>query len=101
LWPGFGDNIRVLEWILKRVDGERDGARATPIGVVPTFGSIDLSGLDLSRDQFNALVGVDSGAWLEEVGRNGEFLRRFGARLPRAIWQEHSNLVNDLLARHN
>jgi phosphoenolpyruvate carboxykinase (GTP) len=101
LWPGFGDNIRVLDWITRRVDGERGGSRTTPIGDVPTFGGVDLSGLDIGRESFDALVAVDPAAWLEESERNTGFLEKLGTRLPRKVWQEHQALIADLRASRN
>jgi phosphoenolpyruvate carboxykinase (GTP) len=92
LWPGFGENIRVLAWILERVDGGR-GARNTPIGYVPTHDAIDLRGLDVSPERFEQLVAVDPKAWLEEAARNGSFLEVFGDRLPRALRRQHEALL--------
>jgi phosphoenolpyruvate carboxykinase (GTP) len=97
LWPGFGDNIRVLQWILERVEG-RGGTRATPIGYVPSPGAIDLKGLDLGPERFEQLVAVDAQAWVEEVERNGVFLDRFGELLPQAIRHEHEGLDRRLRA---
>jgi phosphoenolpyruvate carboxykinase (GTP) len=95
LWPGFGENIRVLKWILERVEFG-DGARSTPIGHVPPRDAFDLKGLDLGRDRFAQLVAVDSRAWLAEAERSGAFLDRFGERLPKALRQEHEALVQRL-----
>ncbi len=97
LWPGFGENIRVLKWILERVE-RRQGARATPIGNVPTRDAFDLHGLDLGDQHFDELVRVDRGEWLAETERNGSFLERFGARLPSALRHEHELLRNRLYA---
>jgi phosphoenolpyruvate carboxykinase (GTP) len=95
LWPGFGDNIRVLDWILKRVDGAAS-ARATPIGSVPSAGALDLSGLDMTPDRLERLLAVDPSEWLREAERNGIFLNRFGSRLPRTLANEHRALVERL-----
>ena len=95
LWPGFGENIRVLQWILERVEGG-GGVRASPIGHVPSRGAIDLNGLDIGPERFEQLVAVDPQAWLEEVSRNGAFLDRFGDTLPRALRQEHEALLRRL-----
>lgn len=100
LWPGFGDNIRVLDWVLRRVEGA-GGAQATPIGHVPTYDAMDLSGLDVGKERFEALTAVYSGAWLEEAERNGAFLDRFGRRLPEAIRREHQAFVDNLRAQRN
>jgi phosphoenolpyruvate carboxykinase (GTP) len=92
LWPGFGENIRVLKWMLERLDGA-SGARTTPIGNVPTPDAVDLHGLDISEERFEQLVAVDPTAWVHEVKRNGTFLERFGDRLPGALTREHEALL--------
>jgi phosphoenolpyruvate carboxykinase (GTP) len=101
LWPGFGENIRVLEWILKRIEGQGQAARTTPIGHVPIHDGLDLRGLDVSPDLFEALVAVDRSAWLEEAERNLQFLWRLGPRLPDAILREHQSLVERLGSGRN
>jgi phosphoenolpyruvate carboxykinase (GTP) len=95
LWPGFGENIRVLQWILGRVEGNT-GALETPIGFIPSYGSLDLTGIDLSTKNLHLLMKVNRGEWLTEARRNREFLARFGDRLPRAILSEHRRLVRRL-----
>jgi phosphoenolpyruvate carboxykinase (GTP) len=95
LWPGFGENIRVLQWILGRVEGNT-GALETPIGFIPSYGSLDLTGIDLSTRNLHLLMKVNRGEWLTEARRNREFLARFGDRLPRAILSEHRRLVRRL-----
>jgi phosphoenolpyruvate carboxykinase (GTP) len=92
LWPGFGDNIRVLDWILRRLDQSAD-ARSTPLGYVPSYGAMDLRALDVGPAKFERLVDVDAKAWLEETDRNGKFLERLGERLPRALQREHEAFV--------
>jgi phosphoenolpyruvate carboxykinase (GTP) len=95
LWPGFGENIRVLKWILERVDGA-PGARSTPIGNVPTADALDLSGLDIGPDHFEQLCAVDNQAWQAEVDRNDAFLGKLGARLPAALREQHAALLDRL-----
>jgi phosphoenolpyruvate carboxykinase (GTP) len=97
LWPGFGDNIRVLQWILQRLDGAAD-ARSTALGHVPTFNGMDLRALDIGPQRFERLVEVDATAWLEEADRNGRFLEKFGDRLPGALKREHEGLIARLHA---
>jgi phosphoenolpyruvate carboxykinase (GTP) len=92
LWPGFGENIRVLQWILERVDGA-PGTRNTAIGYVPTRDAMDLRGLDLGPDRFEQLIAVDPKAWVEEVERNGAFLGQFGDRLPLGLRRQHDALL--------
>jgi len=95
LWPGFGENIRVLKWILERVEGH-GAARYSPIGQVPVEAGIDLNGLGIGPEQFDRLIAVDPQAWLDEVSRNGAFLDRFGDRLPQPLRREHEELARRL-----
>ncbi len=95
LWPGFGENIRVLKWILERLAGA-SGARLTPIGYVPTLDAIDLHGIDIGPERFEQLVAVDPAAWEQEAERNGAFLARFGDRLPQPLRREHEELCRRL-----
>lgn len=97
LWPGFGDNVRVLKWILERVAG-RGSARPTPIGNLPTNDALDLSGLDVSPRQLDALLSIDPQSWLAEVEQNEAHLARFQDRLPTALWDEHRSLRDRLRA---
>ena len=81
LWPGFGDNSRVLEWIFRRCDGEA-AATATPIGLVPAVGAIDTSGLEISEERMRALLSVDPAALEAQLPQVEEHLARFGDSLP-------------------
>jgi phosphoenolpyruvate carboxykinase (GTP) len=91
LWPGFGDNLRVLKWILDRCEGHGEGLE-TPIGVVPTLRGIDRNGLDLSDEAMTLLLKVDPAEWAEAVAGQDDFLRSFGSHLPKGISDEHSDL---------
>ncbi len=84
LWPGFGDNMRVLEWILARCDGEV-GARETAIGYVPYAEDIDLEGLDCSRETLESILAVDKARWSAEADEIAEYYRQFGDRLPKEL----------------
>ncbi len=92
LWPGFGDNLRVLRWIVDRCHG-RAGAVETAIGFLPTLGDIDLDGLDLSEATIGELLRIDRGAWLEDLRDQTAFFTRFGERLPRAILERLQGTV--------
>jgi phosphoenolpyruvate carboxykinase (GTP) len=81
LWPGFGDNSRVLAWIFRRCDGEAE-ATETPIGLVPTVGAIDTDGIDISDEQTRELMTVDSEAVAAQLPQIEEHLARFGDDLP-------------------
>jgi phosphoenolpyruvate carboxykinase (GTP) len=91
LWPGFGENVRVLHWILERVAG-RASARSTPIGNLPPADALDVSGLDLAPGQLDALLSIDPKAWLAQLEQNETYLGKFGDRLPSALWDEHRSL---------
>ena len=92
VWPGFGDNARVLKWISERIDGEAE-AVDTAVGRVPSVAALDLSGLDLTPAQLSILLDVDAGVWVEEAALIPEFYRQFGDRLPTALWDQHTALV--------
>ena len=92
VWPGFGDNVRVLKWISERIDGEAE-AVDTAVGRVPSVAALDLSGLDLTTAQLSILLDVDAGVWAEEAALIPDFYRQFGDRLPTALWEQHAALV--------
>nr|WP_316628962.1 phosphoenolpyruvate carboxykinase (GTP) [uncultured Brevundimonas sp.] len=92
VWPGFGDNVRVLKWIAERIDGEAE-AVDTPVGRTPSPEALDLSGLTLTPEQMAILLDVDTGVWAEEAALIPDFYRRFGERLPTALWDQHAALV--------
>lgn len=81
LWPGFGDNVRVLEWIDARLAGEAD-AVDTPIGALPRLEDIDTSGLDLDDETLRQIFAIDPASWLAEAERLWAHLGRFGDRVP-------------------
>jgi phosphoenolpyruvate carboxykinase (GTP) len=95
IWPGFGENSRVLKWISERLDGQAD-ARETPIGLVPTKDSLDLSGIRLSDEAIETLLGVDLGVWAEEADLIPAHYERFGARLPQKLWDQYAALIERL-----
>ena len=95
LWPGFGENLRVLRWMVARVHGEV-GAADTPIGRVPHVADLDLTGIDVSRATLEELLAVDRQGWLEAAAAQGTFLEQFGDRLPREIRGEQAALVKRL-----
>jgi phosphoenolpyruvate carboxykinase (GTP) len=95
LWPGFGDNVRVLKWILERVKG-RGGAQETPIGHVPARNALTLDGLNISADAVDELLRVDPEDWEQELVDSKEFFQKFGERLPREIREEHEKLSGRL-----
>jgi phosphoenolpyruvate carboxykinase (GTP) len=95
LWPGFGENLRVLRWIHGRVHGTAAG-RESPIGILPAEGAIDTAGLDVSAAAMNELLSVDRAAWLAEADDQAGFLKEFGSHMPEGIWREHRALKKRL-----
>jgi phosphoenolpyruvate carboxykinase (GTP) len=95
LWPGYGENVRVLKWMLDRIQG-RAGAVETPIGDVPASGSLDLDGLSISREALEELLAVHPADWAEEVTATEKFFDKFGNRLPDEIRAEHKALADRL-----
>ena len=87
LWPGFGENARVLAWIHGRCEGTA-GASETPIGLVPAPGELDTTGLDISDAQLAELLEVDAATWRAELPLIEEHLEQFGDRLPPALRAE-------------
>jgi phosphoenolpyruvate carboxykinase (GTP) len=84
LWPGYGDNMRVLKWIIDRAHG-KVGAQETMFGWVPKQGHIDLSGLDIPADTVDAATHIDEGEWKAELENQADFYKQFGDRLPKTL----------------
>ena len=95
LWPGFGENLRVLRWVIGRVHQEA-GAVETPIGYVPRPQDIDTNGIAVSPTMLQELLAVDREGWIEASHGQREFLDKFGDRMPREIWQENEALEQRL-----
>ncbi len=94
LWPGFGDNMRVLLWILDRCEGKAH-ANETPIGFVPSADDIDIDGLDMSKETLASILEVDNDIWRKEAEGIEEFYKKFGDHLP----EELAKQLRDLKAR--
>ncbi|WP_375270493.1 phosphoenolpyruvate carboxykinase (GTP) [Sphingomonas sp.] len=95
VWPGFGENSRVLKWIVERIEGEADAVE-TPIGHLPTAEALDVAALDLSPDAVETLLSVDPATWSEEAARNRTFLEEFGAPIPPALMRQQQALEQRL-----
>jgi phosphoenolpyruvate carboxykinase (GTP) len=95
LWPGFGENSRVIKWIFERCEG-KENAETTPIGYLPKKEALDLSGLALEPNALELLLSVDREAWLEEVNGLKEYFKLFGDRLPPQIEEECLSLQRRL-----
>jgi phosphoenolpyruvate carboxykinase (GTP) len=97
LWPGYGENSRVLKWIFDRVSG-KGKAVETPIGCLPAEGGLDLTGLDVTGNAMRTLLTVDAEGWLAEIPLIKQHYDQFGDRLPAALRQELAELERRLTA---
>ncbi len=95
MWPGFGDNMRVLNWIVDRCDGKVD-ARDSEIGFLPEIDDIDTTDLDVSEAQLKELLSVDKAVWMEDVVDQEKYFSQFGDRLPAEIKAQLETLKNNL-----
>jgi len=98
LWPGYGENMRVLRWIVERAHG-RVAADATPAGLVPRLDDLDLKGLRVGRDELRAALRVDPGEWLAEVELQQELFDKLAATMPRELTLQREQLRQRLI-RH-
>ncbi|MFE1500697.1 phosphoenolpyruvate carboxykinase domain-containing protein, partial [Streptomyces albidoflavus] len=95
VWPGFGENSRVLKWIVERLEGRAEGVE-TPIGILPTAESLDTDGLDLPAEDLEFLLKVDRDVWREEAALVPDHLNTFGDHTPKELWDEYHALVERL-----
>ena len=100
VWPGFGENIRVLKWIVQRLSSEgltgEAEAVSTPIGLLPAPGALDLDGLEIGEADLELLLTVDRQAWKLEADQIPEFFRGFGEHLPARLRELHQELIDRL-----
>jgi phosphoenolpyruvate carboxykinase (GTP) len=87
LWPGYGENCRVLKWIFERVEGAADAVE-TAIGLMPGPDALDLNGLEMPYERVEELLNVDVDGWLRELPHIREYFRKFDHRFPAALWRE-------------
>ena len=95
IWPGFGDNLRVLDWIINRCEDKVDAVE-TPIGFVPKAEDINLEGLDFTIDQLKGILEVDKELWATEAEGIKEFYKKFGDKLPKELNDELNTLIANL-----
>ncbi len=94
LWPGFGDNIRVLKWIIERVENKAK-AKETPIGLIPEYDSFDLSGLNFTKENWEKLFSINKEEWQQEAKEIEKFFIQFGDHIPEKIKTQLNKLMND------
>ena len=97
MWPGFGENMRVLEWVIQRCKGEV-GCVETPIGNMPEPSELNLEGIAVSPATMQALLEVDVEAWKNEISEIGDYLDGYGERTPDALKQECERVAGALEA---
>lgn len=97
LWPGFGENSRVLKWIFERTSNDAP-AYQTPIGLLPTPHALDLANLHLPSSSLRELLSVDKTAWLAECDELTSYFQRFDSSLPKLLFDELANLKMRLLS---
>ena len=95
MWPGFSDNMRVLEWIIERCAGNV-GALQTPIGNLPNKSDLNLAGLAMDADTLEDLLAIDDDGWRREIDSIGEFINGFGDRVPARLRKEHESVAEAL-----
>lgn len=95
VWPGFGENSRVLKWIVERLNGQAGGVE-TPIGILPSATDLDTDGLDISAADLDLLLSVDRAVWREEAALIPPHLEMFGEHAPHELWDEYKALVTRL-----
>ncbi|MBN1222924.1 MAG: phosphoenolpyruvate carboxykinase (GTP), partial [Candidatus Aminicenantes bacterium] len=95
IWPGFGDNMRILKWIVDRVSGNV-GARETPVGLVPHLKDLPLNGLNIPGERLSKLFEIDMKEWRGEADDIRGFLKRYGSRMPRELWDEYARLERQI-----
>jgi len=94
LWPGFGENSRVLKWIFERTEN-KDVAQESPIGYLPKAGALDVSGLNVTQSDMNELFHIDKESWKAEVAKYEQYISIYGKKVPEGIQKE----LNDLKGR--
>jgi phosphoenolpyruvate carboxykinase (GTP) len=99
LWPGYRENLRVLEWILQRVNNNIE-AQKSPIGYLPKPTDTDLTGLDTTVETMEKLLHIDKKEWLDELKRIKKFFKQFKKDLPEELWQEYQALYARLKDSH-
>lgn len=88
LWPGFGENLRVLQWMIQRCKGDADAVE-TAIGYLPSEQGIDVADLNIDPDVWQSLISINDDQWRQEMSDFGDYLDSFGDRLPERLREQH------------
>ncbi len=96
IWPGFGDNMRVLKWIVERVRNTAPEPMVSPFGFSPSYNDLDWTGIDFPKEKFDKIMNIDRAEGLVEAREQSEMFARFGRRLPDELEQERMNLIKRL-----
>ena len=97
IWPGYGENLRVLKWMLDRIHGRANG-RATPVGIVPDEAELDLKGLDLPKSVAREALAVNPAEWKAELESAGEFFEKIGPTMPKELRERREAILKSLSA---
>ncbi|MBF6631646.1 MAG: phosphoenolpyruvate carboxykinase (GTP) [Comamonas sp.] len=97
VWPGYGENMRVLKWMIDRIEGQAQG-QDTAFGVAPTYGEINWTGLDFSAEQFATVTGIDKAAWAEEMQLHTTHFAQLASGMPQALLDTKAELEKRLAA---
>lgn len=95
IWPGYGENIRVIKWMIDRLKGEAEAVE-TPIGYVPSMDSIDIEGLNITKEDLRKLLSIDEKEWIEELNEIEKFFEMFGEDFPKELWEKFYEIKSRL-----
>ncbi|MCL5106606.1 MAG: phosphoenolpyruvate carboxykinase (GTP) [Candidatus Parvarchaeota archaeon] len=95
IWPGFGENFRVLKWMIDRIDGKVNAVEL-PIGFIPNIDDLDLKGLVLEKEKLNELFYFDKQGWLKELNEVKIFFKKFGKHIPDELWDEFNKMYKNV-----
>ena len=95
VWPGFGDNMRVLKWMLERIDGKAGGTENV-FGTTPNYGDLNWEGLDFSAGQYEMITSIDKASWQEELKLHDELFTKLAYHLPQELVQTKAEIEKRL-----
>jgi phosphoenolpyruvate carboxykinase (GTP) len=95
IWPGFGENMRVLKWIIDRVEGKAEAVK-TPLGLQPRYEDLEWVGLDFPRERFEELSRIDPAVWRKEVQDHAALYEKLKARMPKELYEQREQLERAL-----